>query len=115
MFALRDPTCCRLDRFLAAQERRKLSYPQVGQSLHAVAPAGAFINEGRALLGQGEATYGQARQALAAWRMFPGGWLRAYAREADTKPGNVVATVARSAGLWVVNTCRIVYVYEDDG
>src|SRR5438093_1255276 len=104
MFALHNPNPRRLDRLLAAHERRQLSYPQVGRSLHALAPDGAFINQSRTLLGHGAITYVRARRALAAWRMFAGGWLQAYTREADVAVGNVVATVARCGALWAVNT-----------
>jgi uncharacterized protein (UPF0548 family) len=114
MFALRRPRPDRLNRILAAHERRQFSYAQVGWSLNAAAPQGAFVNRGEALLGHGEAAFRQARQALAEWRMFPSRWLRACTRETDVSVGNVVATLARYAGLWVVNTCRVVYVDEGD-
>jgi uncharacterized protein (UPF0548 family) len=114
MFALRNPRPHDLDRILAAHERGQLSYAQVGWSLKAAAPDGAFINQGGIVLGHGEAAFHRARGALAAWRMFPGGWLRAYTRETEVAAGNVVATVARYAGLWVVNACRVVYVNDDE-
>jgi uncharacterized protein (UPF0548 family) len=113
MFALRDPRPDDLNRLLAVHERRQLSYSQVGWSLDARAPKGAFVNQCRCRLGEGATEYEQARKALRMWRMFPGGWLRAYTHDPQVAPGNVVATVARCAGLWVVNTCRVVYVQDE--
>jgi uncharacterized protein (UPF0548 family) len=112
MFAWRQPDTHRLNCILARDERRQFSYAQVGWSLEAAAPDGAFVNKGGTWLERGEAVFDRARQVLAAWQMFPGSWLRAYARETVVAPGNVVATVARFASLWVVNTCRVVYVHE---
>jgi uncharacterized protein (UPF0548 family) len=113
MLALRTPRPDALDRILAAQERRPLSYSQVGWSLTARAPEGAFINEARSLLGAGQETYEKARAALASWRMFPP-WIRLHTREHRIEPGNVVLTVARY-GLWAINACRVIYVHEERG
>jgi uncharacterized protein (UPF0548 family) len=110
MFALRRPDSNRLDAILAAYEQRQYSYDQVGWSRSATAPAGAFVNRGEAFLGQGESVFLRARQTLAQWQMFPTDWIRAYTREPAVAAGNVVATVARCAGLWAVNACRVVYV-----
>jgi uncharacterized protein (UPF0548 family) len=114
MFSLRTPRTDDLDRILATQERRPFSYPQVGWSLTTRAPEGAFMNQGSALLGRGQDTYQRARVALTNWRMFPP-WIRLHARERDVAPGNVVLTVARCAGLWAINACRVIYVHEDRG
>jgi uncharacterized protein (UPF0548 family) len=112
MFSLSQPTEQRIERFLASQCRRQLSYAEVGQSRTAHAPPGMFVNHGRVKLGRGEETFRSAREALANWRMFPA-WIRLRPVGLPISEGNVVMTIARCFGLWTVNACRIVYVIED--
>jgi uncharacterized protein (UPF0548 family) len=56
-----------------------------------------------------------AKDALRRWRQFDLGWLEAWPPETPIRTGEVVAIVARAAGLWSLNACRIVYVVDEAG
>jgi len=114
MFSLTDPPPQQLARFLADQREREFSYAQVGWSREAMAPPGAFVNQGSSVIGRGRADYDRACRALLAWRMMPHGWLRIDPPGAAIEPAAIVATVARGPGLWTVNACRIVYVSDSE-
>ncbi|MEO6037944.1 MAG: DUF1990 domain-containing protein [Saprospiraceae bacterium] len=100
--------------FLGAQAALDFSYPGVGGTLSGAAPAGFDQDFNSLELGRGEAVWAAAKAAVRQWQMFPGGW--AFIRPADTpiRPGEVVAMVARVIGIWWLNSCRIVYVLDDD-
>ena len=47
--------------------------------------------------------------ALQRWEQFRLGWVEAWPADTPIRAGEVVAVLARSLGLWWLNTCRIVY------
>ena len=75
--------------------------------------AGMDIDETRVQLGEGEAVYLAACQAIREWRMFPPGWTETWPREAAIEAGQNVAFLARVFGLWWLNACRIISVTHD--
>ena len=110
----RQPSDERIRAFLRQQAGSSFSYPEVGDSRH-VPPAGYVHDHHRANLGRGEACFDAACGALRAWRMFPSGWVKLCWPTAPIAPGTDVAVLARCAGLWWVNACRIVYVIDETG
>lgn len=106
MLSLRPPSSERLAALLEAWQQTPLSYTHAGGV--EAPPAGQFIvDEHRALLGAGDATWRKACAALDAWEMFPG-WavIHGPGRE-QPEAGRMVAMVTRICGLWWVNPCRI--------
>lgn len=61
-------------------------------------------------IGSGRETFERARSALLAWRHFEIPWLELHGAETSPRPGQLVATLTRVAGLWFLNPCRVVYV-----
>ena len=90
------------------------SYPEVGHTRLDTAVQGYNNDFNFIELGQGEAVWAAAKEAVRKWRMFPGGW--AYVAPADTpiEPGRAVAMAAQVLGLWWLNSCRIVYVLDEE-
>ena len=114
MPTLSAPDSSAIRDFLSAQTSLAFSYPGVGGTLSGTPPPGFDQDFNSVELGRGDAVWTAAQAAVRQWQMFPGGW--AYIRPADTpiRPGEVVAMAARVLGIWWLNSCRIVYVLDDD-
>lgn len=112
MLSVRRPSAEAIRRFLADQHGQPWSYAEVGATA-ASPPPGYVFDRTRVCLGHGEPVFLAARQALVAWRQFKLGWLEAAPAETSIRPDQVVAVVARAAGLWWLNACRIAYVIDE--
>jgi uncharacterized protein (UPF0548 family) len=92
------------------------SYPEVGATADGDALGRLerhyYVDRHRIALGTGRALFERARTALFAWRHFEIPWLALEGAAAPAAPGQVVATLARVAGLWFWNPCRVVYAEE---
>ena len=53
------------------------------------------------------------RPRLCRWDQFRLGWVEAYSPAVTIEPGDPVAVIARMAGLWWLNACRVIYVIDD--
>jgi uncharacterized protein (UPF0548 family) len=58
-------------------------------------------------IGHGDATFADAKQAFARWKMFDLGWVRVANPDAWMVSGQIVAVEVKSLGLWTVNLSRI--------
>lgn len=114
MYSLRKPDNQMVERFLEAESRQDLTYPDVGATAGET-PAGYKVNHTRVELGSGEAVYDAAVEALKGWDQFGLPWVTIGPDRAAIKTGGVVAVVARKLGVWWLNSCRIVYVTEVRG
>src|SRR6516225_9016467 len=81
----------------------------------AVPPAGFVVDRTRIRLGGGARTFAAAKAALERWEHFRLGWVEAWPPDTPIQAGRVVAVIARLFGLWWLNTCRIVYVVDEEG
>ena len=113
MLFLRKPTTETIQAFLETQGRLDLTYQAVGATA-THPPAGYVVDHTRIKLGQGEKVFAAAKTALERWRQFRLGWLDARPEDTPIKEGQVVAILARSIGLWWLNACRIVAVFNDE-
>jgi len=111
---LRKPSDDVIANLMQAQGLLDFSYPAVGASA-GQPPAGYVVDHTRINLGQGERVFKAARAALERWDHLRLGWLEPNAPGPPTCAGQVVATLARSLGLWWLNVCRVVYVVEVNG
>ena len=111
MFLIRKPTPQLLADVRNANRDTPLSYDEVGHS-RSNPPEGYIVDRNRVRLGTGNATFERAKQALMSWRMLQLGWVEPCWPDAAIREGELVGTLARACGLWVVNVCRIVYVDE---
>jgi uncharacterized protein (UPF0548 family) len=114
MLALRKPSADSIRSFLEAQAKLGFTYAAVGATAD-WPPAGYNVDHTRIKLGEGEVVFQAAKAALRRWEQFSLEWLEAWPREAPIQTGEVVAVVARAAGMWWLNACRIVYVVDESG
>ena len=114
MPSLRKPPVESICRFLTAQTKLPFSYSAVGATA-TTPPAGYVVDHTRIKLGEGEAVFHSARAALQRWEHFQLGWVETWPREVPIKSGEVVAILGRVAGMWWLNSCRIVYVVDESG
>ena len=112
MFKIREPSARDVANFISSQRDRSFTYPEVGAT-NTTPPAGYNVDHNRIQLGQGEATYYRALDALNAWRHFDLGWVTIVPRGVPIEVGAVVAVKARAYGTWSLNACRVVYVIDE--
>jgi uncharacterized protein (UPF0548 family) len=107
------PSAKRIRAFIATERKLPFSYDAVGQTRHEE-PVAGFDNDYHFVeLGKGEAVWVAAKEAIARWKMFPGGWACIDPDNTPIREGETVAMSARVLGLWWLNSCRIVYVWDD--
>ena len=119
-FSLRRPSEKQLRNFFEAQRRQPLSYRAVGATRDRP-PSGFRIDHSRVKLGAGRETFEAAKEAIRRWRMCPGELVRPFclaagaARVPGIETGMPVVLLARTAGLWSLHACRIVYAIDEAG
>ena len=111
MILLREPSHTKIRHFLDGQRSLPFSYPEVGASRDG-APPGYAVNQYRGRLGAGTETFARAVDAIKHWKMYGTGWTRLLWPDAPISEGTFVGILGRHLGLWSLNACRIVYVYE---
>jgi len=114
MVFLTKPTDETIRAILARKSTLEFFYPEVGAT-RGTLPAGYSVDRNRVDLGTGQATFSNACKALARWKMFDIPGLQLCWPTAPIQPGVTVGVVIRFLGLWSINTCRIVYVVDEDG
>ncbi len=114
MFCLSKPSCESIDEFIALQQPKNFSYPEVGMS-RLTAPRGYTVDHNRIQLRQGAQTFQRAKRAINQWKMFDMPWLQLCWPEARIEPGVIVVVLASHLGFWSMNACRIAYVVDDHG
>lgn len=112
MFKISEPSERDVAKFISSQRDRSFTYAEVGAT-NTTPPAGYNIDHNRIQLGQGEATYYRALDALSRWRQFDLGWVTIVPRGVTIEVGAVVAVKARAFGTWSLNACRVVYVIDE--
>jgi uncharacterized protein (UPF0548 family) len=113
VFLLRKPTPALISSFLRSQDGQEFSYAEVGASRR-IPPEGYLVDHNRVRLGHGSDDFARAVTCLRQWRMFALGWLELFRPETPIQAGSTVAVLARALGVWSLNACRIVYVFEDE-
>ncbi len=113
MYFISKPSTKRIDEFVKAQSRLDFSYRSVAATRNGDHPSGFVVDHHGIQLGSGQATFELAQQALCAWQHFRFSWVQIHRPETKPQPGQTVAILARAAGLWVLNACRVVYVLDE--
>jgi uncharacterized protein (UPF0548 family) len=112
MFQFSFPTEAQLESLKADQKDKPFSYP-----LDKDKRAAYTYDNHAVLLGEGEATFEAAQQAIRQWAMFPNMWTSPWAFiHSSTTPlevGRVVIMSARIMGVWWLNAARIVYIVQE--
>jgi uncharacterized protein (UPF0548 family) len=111
---LTRPTPEALAQVRDAHAQVPFSYEDVGAT-DTEPPAGWPVDRRELVIGAGAAAWHRARAAVATWKMFEQRWLRLVPTAPPTV-GQTIAFASHQYGIWVVNTCRVVYVVdrEDD-
>jgi uncharacterized protein (UPF0548 family) len=112
MFRISAPTERDVDNFITEQRNLPFTYSEVGAT-NTTPPAGYNVDHNRVRLGEGEATYQRAVEALKNWQQFDLGWVTIVPRGVAVEPGATVAVKARVFGTWSLNACRVVYVIDE--
>ncbi len=108
-----QPTEMQVRDFLQAQSDQTFSYRPVGAT-RGHPPRGFVYDDNHVQLGEGEATFERACNALAAWKMFPPAWTRIMPTDSSgIQVGQTLAMQANALGFWWLNACRIVYLADD--
>jgi len=113
VFQLTAPSEDQIRRFISAQHESRLSYPEVGASA-GNPPTGYNVDHNRIELGYGLTAWQQAVEAVRAWQMFNMPWLRLCWPTAPLHVGADVAVLVRHFGFFSLNSCRIVYLIDND-
>ena len=114
MFCGKRPDHAAILRFLAGEQGRPFSYPEVGAS-RLVAPPGYNIDHNRIMLGEGHETFAKAVEALKHWKIFRMDWVEIVPKELPFVEGSCVAIIVQHLGFWSLNASRIVYVIDEHG
>lgn len=112
MFRISAPTEREVAEFIAAQRNLPFTYSEVGAT-NATPPAGYNVDHNRIRLGEGEAIYRRAVEALKNWRHFDLGWVTIVPCSVPVEAGATVAVRARAFGTWSLSACRVVYVVDE--
>ena len=112
MFTTREPGEREIAEFIASQRELPFTYSEVGAT-NTMPPAGYNLDHNRVQLGNGEAVYRHAVEALKQWQQFDLGWVTIVPRGVLVEVGAIVAVKARAFGTWSLNTCRVVYVIDE--
>ncbi|WP_166829852.1 DUF1990 domain-containing protein [Thalassoroseus pseudoceratinae] len=114
MFRWRKPSDAEIARFITDQADAQWNYTDVGSTREHNPPAGFIVDHTRVKIGEGQAVYEAACHALRQWRQFQLGWVSLHHSEFPPEPDRVVAVLAHTLSLWVLNAARIVYELEED-
>lgn len=109
------PSSTTIRQFVNRNGGVDFSYPEIGLSRSNDPVSGYDSDLNRVQLGQGEAVFQIACEAIRGWKMFPRGWASVSPGEPPVRQGEVVAMVINLFGLYWVNGCRIVYTFEEKG
>jgi uncharacterized protein (UPF0548 family) len=107
VFRMVRPGAAEIGRWLAAEEAAPL--PDVPPA------AGEVVDHNRVVLGRGGEVFARACAALRRWEMFRLGWVELFPAAPPIRVGTTVGVLARLAGLWSLNPCRIVALVEEGG
>lgn len=108
MFLACRPSAQQIEGFVAASRELPLSYSPIG--LAGGNGAGFDVDEQTVIVGRGEQAFDRARRGLGAWRHFELGWVEVFPKDAPVTAGTAVAVLAKHAGVWSLNGCRVVYL-----
>lgn len=114
MIFLRKPRPETLRNILKSQSDLDFTYRDVGATINGTdLPAGFVVDHTRAVLGQGTEAFEAAKSSLRKWRHYAFTWLEAWPNDTPLEKGQDLCTVAHVMGVWWVNVCRIVEVFDE--
>lgn len=115
MMLWKRPTAETIAGFIREQSTQDWSYPEIGGTRGPTAPHGYARDHYRIQLGDGDAAFEAARDAIRRWAMFDVDWVNIVPDPAPPGEGQTVGITFRMLGTWWLNACRVVYLVEEDG
>jgi uncharacterized protein (UPF0548 family) len=112
MFRISEPSEQDAVQFVSSQRNLPFTYAEVGAT-NATPPSSYKVDHNRIRLGEGEAAYRRAVEALKSWRQFDLGWLSIVPPGVAVEVGTTVAVKARAFGTWSLNATRVIYVIDE--
>ncbi len=112
LLRLSRPSKSTIDTELARHSAAKLSY-QLEGATRGPLPTGWRHDDRSIEVGRGPAAWERARTALEAWSQFDLPWVKFHGTP-PLQVGQTVAFASRQLGVWTLNMCRIVYVFDED-
>lgn len=112
MWFFQKPTEEKIRIFLACQTGESFSYSEIGASQGEL-PNGYDHDHNRVRLGDGPAVFEAACAALRRWAMFPRPWSEIHPANAPIEVGSMVVGLFHIFGVWWINPCRIVYLFDE--
>mgnify|MGYP001077961537 CR=1 FL=1 len=97
MFRISEPSERDVAEFISSQRKLTFTYAEVGAT-NTTPPAGYNVDHNRIQVGEGEATFVRAVEALKSWRHFDLGWATIVPRGVVVKTGATVAVKTRAFG-----------------
>lgn len=121
MLSCRRPDDATIARFLENQAPLEFSYDAVGATQTQAVPAGFVYDHYRTRLGEGDAAFEVACDALKRWAMFDVGWMTildpssATPASAPSNPveGMTIGLLINLPLAWWLNACRVIYVIDE--
>ena len=114
MLSIFKPSETAAQDFLETERSKPFSYNAVGKTQTGTAVSGFDNDFNTQELGEGPATWEAAKMAIRHWQMFPGGWAFVMPQPLPIRAGEVVAMAVQVLGIWWLNSCRIVYVIDNE-
>ncbi len=114
MYFFKKPSDERIRKSIESQSRLEFTYPSVGATRNGDHPISYVVDRTRIRLGAGQTIFDAARRALCEWQHYRFDWIELHRPDVDPEPDQTVGVLARALGLWVLNACRVVYVFEEE-
>lgn len=115
MMLWKRPTAETITAFVEDQSTRDWSYPDVGNTRTQATPPGFVRDHYRVQLGDGDAAFEAAREAIRHWAMFDVGWVQIVPDPTPPSKGQTVGITFSVLGTWWLNACRVVYLIDENG
>jgi uncharacterized protein (UPF0548 family) len=115
MFLLRQPGEKTISKFLDEQRGFEFSYSFVGitqPDKNVLAPSGFVKDHNRILLGEGQATFEKAKEAIKTWKAYALGWTNIYPNVIPEKD-QTFCVLVNHFGFYSLSSLRIVYVVDE--
>lgn len=121
MICWRRPAETTIRNLLEQQDRLDVNYDAPGSTRQATPPEGYRFDVNRVRLGEGDAVFEAARQAVCRWTMFDIGWAELFVLDSDGQAfavrepveGQTVTALFRLPLVWWLTPCRVVYTIDD--
>ena len=121
MLTCRRPADTSIIRFLEKQAPLEFTYEAVGATRSQQVPDGFIFDHYRTRLGEGDAVFDAARDALRRWAMFDIDWVTildpssgtSTMSPSDPAEGMTIGLLINLPLAWWLNACRVVYVIDE--